>query len=69
MDINTIFIGIIFGSIGLGYFIYGKKQSQPVTRFTGIGLMVYPYLIPTASVATLIMVGVALLLVPKFLKI
>lgn len=64
-----IFIGLIFSSIGFGYFIYGKKQSQPVTRLTGIGLMVYPYLIPTGSIATLATVGIVLLFVPKFLKI
>ena len=28
MDTNTLFAGIIFGSIGMGYLMYGKKQQN-----------------------------------------
>jgi len=59
--------GLLFGSIGFGYFIYGKKQSHPVAKYTGIVLMIYPYFI-TDNVA-LVIVGVILLLLPKFVKI
>mgnify|MGYP000040488392 CR=1 FL=1 len=67
MDINTMLWGLLFGSIGFGYFIYGKKQSHPVAKYTGIVLMIYPYFI-TDNVA-LVIVGVILLLLPKFVKI
>jgi hypothetical protein len=44
MDIGTILmLSILFGSIGAGYFLYGKKQRQVVPLLTGIALCVYPY--------------------------
>jgi len=33
--------GVIFGSIGLGFFVYGKKQKAIIPLFSGIGLMVF----------------------------
>jgi len=37
MDIGTtLMLSILFGSIGAGYFIYGKKQQQCVPLLTGI---------------------------------
>ncbi|MFT7560187.1 MAG: hypothetical protein ACI93R_002105 [Flavobacteriales bacterium] len=59
--------GLFFGSIGLAYFVYGRKQSHLVAKYTGITLMVYPYFI-TNTIA-LVIVGVILLFLPKFLKI
>jgi hypothetical protein len=67
MDMNTILLGLLFGSIGFGYFIYGKRQSHPVTKYTGIILMVYPYFI--TNNAALLVVGILLLFIPKFVKI
>ena len=67
MDMTMMLWSIFFGSIGFGYFIYGKKQSHPVAKYTGIALMLYPYLIQ--STLLLVIVGVLLLLLPKFLKI
>ena len=57
---------LLFSSIGFGYFIYGKKQSHDVAKYTGITLMIYPYFIQTTMV--LVVVGFMLLLLPKFLK-
>jgi hypothetical protein len=46
IDTSSLILGIIFSSIGLDYFIYGKKkQTDAVTRYCGITLMVYSYLI------------------------
>jgi len=67
MDTATILWSLLFGSIGFGYFIYGKKQSHTVARYTGIALMIYPYFIPNNT--ALIIVGFMLLLLPKFVKI
>lgn len=67
MDITTILWSLLFGSIGFGYFIYGKKQSHAVVRYTGIALMIYPYFIPNNT--ALIIVGFMLLLLPKYVKI
>jgi hypothetical protein len=59
--------GLLFGSIGLGYFIYGKKQRAAVPLVCGLGLMVFPYFVPN----TLLLVGVGALLIaiPYFLRL
>lgn len=37
--------GIIFGSIGLGYSVYGRKQRHLLATLCGLGLIVLPYLL------------------------
>ncbi|MBU1568203.1 MAG: hypothetical protein KJ630_21590 [Proteobacteria bacterium] len=39
MDASTLIWWVIFGSIGLGYFVYGKKQRAVIPLFSGIGLL------------------------------
>jgi len=46
MTAANIFAGIMFGSIGFGAFIYGKKQSNFKALGIGIALMAYPYFVP-----------------------
>ena len=64
-DVSLMLFGILFSSVGIGYFIYGKKQTNPVIRYTGLVLIVYPYFVQ--NLMALILVGVALLFVPKFI--
>jgi hypothetical protein len=58
--------GLLFGSIGLGYFIYGKKQRAVVPLVCGLALMVFPYFVPN----TILLVGIGALLtaIPYFLR-
>jgi hypothetical protein len=56
--------GLLFGSIGLAFFIYGKKQQRVVPLVCGIALMVYPYFV--LSAIWLIVIGIALCAVPFF---
>jgi len=67
IDSTTLLWGVLFGSIGMGYFMYGKKRSRPEFRYTGIALMIYPYFITNNMLVAL--VGFALLITPKFLKL
>ncbi|PFG08228.1 MULTISPECIES: hypothetical protein [unclassified Marinobacter] len=67
MDTTHLILGLIFSSIGIGYFIYGRKQSNIVTRYCGIALVLYPYLV--TDTFALVAVGVGLMLVPKFVEI
>jgi len=67
MDTTHLILGLIFSSIGIGYFIYGRKQSNIVTRYCGIALVVYPYLV--TDTLALVAVGVGLMLVPRFVEI
>jgi len=67
MDISTLIWGVIFGSIGLGFFVYGKKQKSIIPLFSGIGLMVFPYFI--SNLYILIISGFILIALPFFIKI
>jgi hypothetical protein len=58
---------LIFGSIGLGLFIYGKKQRAVVPLICGIGLIVFPYFV--SNVILLVGIGVLLVAIPYFLRL
>ncbi|TKS60357.1 MAG: hypothetical protein EWM72_01395 [Nitrospira sp.] len=59
--------GIIFGSIGAGFAIYGKKQKAIVPLCVGIALCVFPYFI--ANVYVLVGVGLVLVAIPYFVRV
>jgi len=68
MDSTAILLwGLLFGSIGLGLFLYGKKQKAAVPILAGIALCVVPYFI--ANVYILVTVGVVLMAIPFFVRI
>ena len=66
MDTAMLLWGLLFGCIGLGYFMYGKRQANGVVRYAGLALMVYPYFLTNHY--ALVAIGGALMLVPKFIK-
>lgn len=59
--------GVLFSAIGLGYFVYGKKQKAVVPLFCGIALMVYPYFI--SSTTLVVSVGALLTAIPYFIRL
>ena len=67
LDTSYLLISLIFSSIGLGYFIYGRKQKHKVAFYSGIGLMGYPYLV--TGIVPMIVLGVVLMLLPKFVRL
>jgi hypothetical protein len=56
---NALLASVLVGSIGLGLFVYGKKQRRVPHLVMGIALMVYPYFVP--SVAVMLVIAGALL--------
>lgn len=66
MNATQLFLGVIFSSIGLGYFMYGKKQKMTVPLVCGLVLMIFPYFIESSVVLSLI--GIALSVLPYFLR-
>ena len=66
MNTSLLLLGVLFGSVGLGYFLYGKKQRAVVPLVCGLALMVVPYFI--SSTALLIMVGAVLSGIPYFVR-
>jgi len=68
MDIGTtLMLSTLFGSIGVGYCIYGKKQHQVVPLFTGIALCVYPYFMSNGY--AMVVVGIILTAVPWLIRL
>jgi predicted membrane protein len=59
--------GLVFGSIGLAFFIYGKKQRAVVPLICGIALILFPYFV--SNVFLLVGIGVLLVAIPCFLKL
>ena len=66
MDQATLLWGTLFGGIGIGYFMYGKKQKKPIPLCCGLALMGFPYVV-TGTYA-LVGVGVLLMAVPFVVK-
>ncbi len=66
MSESTLLWGLLFSSIGLGFFLYGRQQRSPVPLVCGLALMIYPYFIP--NVVALVAIGVVLSAVPYFLR-
>lgn len=59
--------GVLFGGIGLGFFMYGRRQKAVVPLFSGIALFVFPYFI--SNVYLLVAVGAGLIALPYFIRI
>ncbi len=64
---STLMWGIIFGSIGLGFFVYGKKQKAVIPLISGIGLIVVPYFI--SNIYLLVLSGIVLIALSYFIRI
>jgi len=64
MNTANILASVIFGGIGFGAFIYGKKQSNLKALVIGVILMVYPYFVqnPIALFAIGVVLTILLLL-------
>jgi hypothetical protein len=59
--------GMLFGSIGIGFFIYGKRQKTVVPLAIGVALMVYPLFVSNSYL--LVLIGAALCAVPYFVQL
>ena len=66
MDTSSLLWGLVFGSFGLAYFIYGRKQQALVPLLCGLVLMVFPYFV--ANTILLVIIGVVLIVTPYFVR-
>jgi hypothetical protein len=57
---NFLFASLIWGSVGVGYFIYGKKQRSSVPMIGGIVMIAVSYLIGSALLMSLVSIGIIL---------
>ena len=54
MNTAQSLLGVLFSSIGFGYFLYGKKQKVIIPLVCGLVLMIFPYFIDQ----TLLLIGI-----------
>ena len=62
----TLFFGFLFGAIGVGYIMYGRKQRRGVALACGVALCAFPYFFD--SVILVIVIGVVLMALPFFIR-
>jgi hypothetical protein len=66
MNTTSLMLGLLFGAIGMGYVMFGKKQGQLVPIGAGVGLMVVPMFL--TSVLLCSVVCVAMMALPWLMK-
>jgi hypothetical protein len=54
---SFLFASLLWGSVGLGYFIYGKKQSSWSPMVGGVLMMVASYFVGSALLMSLACIG------------
>lgn len=52
----------VFGAVGIGYFVYGRRQARIVHLVCGAMLVAFPWFV--ANLAALLGIGIALTLAP-----
>jgi len=62
MTATSLFISVIAGAIGMGYFMYGKRQVRYAPMISGMILCVYPYFV--SSTLWLCVIGLGLIVAP-----
>jgi predicted membrane protein len=66
VDTSSLLWGLLFGSIGLGFFVYGRRQRAIVPLVCGVTLVIFPYFV--SNTMLLVVLGVALIAVPYFVR-
>ncbi|MGP4843983.1 hypothetical protein ACTXGQ_07620 [Marinobacter sp. 1Y8] len=66
-DTAPLIWGLVFGSIGIGYFVYGRRQDHIVARYAGLALILFPYAVSDSLL--MVVIGVLLMLLPRFVRL
>jgi hypothetical protein len=59
MDTTSLMLSMLYGTIGLGFFTYGKKAARLVPMIAGASLMFCPYLISNNIILTFVCIALA----------
>ncbi len=57
---------MLFGAIGLGFFVYGTRQRIIVPFAVGVALFIFPYFV--SNLYLLIAIGVVLMAIPCYFR-
>jgi hypothetical protein len=63
----SLFWGLLFGSIGVGFVIYGHRQRAVVPLLCGLALIVVPYLVSNSIL--LVVIAVVLMALPYIFRL
>jgi hypothetical protein len=66
MDTSSLLWGLLFGSFGLGFFVYGRRQKTVVPLVCGVVLMIFPYFV--SNTMLLVILGMTLIAIPYFVR-
>jgi hypothetical protein len=58
---NFLFASLVWGSIGIGFLIYGRKQGSWVCLMVGVLMITASYFASTATIMTIICIALILL--------
>ncbi|HOC11053.1 MULTISPECIES: hypothetical protein [Thermomonas] len=67
MSTSILLAGVLFGAVGVGYVLYGRKQRAPLPLVSGVALMVIPYFLSNAVL--LFVLGIALAVLPWVVRL
>lgn len=58
---------VLFGALGLAFFVYGKKQRAVVPLVCGLALLGFPYFV--SNTMQLVAIGALLVAIPYFVRV
>jgi len=67
MDESNLLLGLLFGAVGMGYMLYGRRQKSLMPFIAGIGLIGFPYFVDNNGVVLLL--GTILMALPFVIKL
>ena len=56
-DTRFLFASLLWGSIGVGYFIYGKKQREMIPLVGGVAMIAVSYFVSSALLMSLLSIA------------
>jgi hypothetical protein len=61
-DPGSLLLSVVLGGVGLGLFVYGKKEGRIPHLLAGVAYMAYPYFVDSlmASLAIAAAIGLGL---------
>jgi len=66
-DSASLVWSVLFGAIGIGFCLYGRRQKQLVPWISGVALMVVPYFVDSAT--AIVALGAGFIALPFFVRL
>ena len=48
-SVPSLYLSVLVSGVGLGFFLYGKKQSRFIQLLGGLAMMAYPYFVTSLA--------------------